>query len=427
MSVSTGFKDLVVEVAGSDFQVHRSVFTSEEILARERDAIFGKCWLYVGHLSEIPHNGDYVTRTIAGEPIILSRDRAGAVHVFYNSCRHRGALVCRDETGNATNFRCFYHMWTYRDSGELVGVADKVSFPPSLELTKNGLLSPRFEVYRDFVFLTFSDTAPSLLDYLGEVRSYLDLIVDQSPTGEMEVMHGSHLYSQGGNWKLIVENSIDGYHALRVHETYLQYMVHQGYDFRGGLQGVGRALGNGHAVMEFAAPNGRSAAKWTEPMSPELRERIEAIEAATIDKHGADNARRITQMSKNILVYPNLVIIDAASLQVRILDPVSPNYTEASAWGLAPVGEDPDLRHHRITGYLEFLGPGGLATPDDNEAIEACQIGYGRLHGAQWSIVSKGITKEEPTMIDEEQIRGFWRQWQRDMGDSDEPARGGVR
>jgi p-cumate 2,3-dioxygenase alpha subunit len=426
MSVSTEFKDLVVEVAGSDFRVHRSVFTSDDVLRRERDTIFNTSWLYVGHLSEIRGNGDYVTRTIGGEPIILSRDRNAAVHVFYNSCRHRGALVCRDQVGNAANFRCFYHMWTYRDSGELVGVADKVSFPPSLNLAETGLLSPRFDIYRDFVFLTFSDTAPPLLDYLGEVRTYLDLIIDQSPTGDMEVVHGSHLYSQGGNWKLIVENSIDGYHALQVHATYLQYMVNQGYDFRGGLQGVGRALGNGHAIMEFSAPNGRSSAKWAEPMGADLREPIEAVEAAIVDKHGAETARRITQMSKNIFVYPNLVIIDAASLQIRILDPVSPGYTEASAWALAPVGEDPDLRRHRLTGYLEFLGPGGLATPDDNEAIESCQAGYGRLHGVEWSIVSKGITKETPTTIDEEQIRGFWRQWQQDIVNAVEPA-GGVR
>jgi p-cumate 2,3-dioxygenase alpha subunit len=427
MSVSTGFKDLVVEVSGSDFQVHRSVFTSEEILAREREAIFGKCWLYAGHLSEIPHNGDYLTRTIGGEPLILSRDRTGAVHVFYNSCRHRGALVCRDEAGNATNFSCFYHMWTYRDSGELVGVMDKASFPPSLDLAANGLLSPRFDIYRDFVFLTFSDTAPPLMNYLGEARTYLDLIIDQSPTGEMEIVAGSHLYSQGGNWKLIVENSIDGYHALRVHETYLQYMASQGYDFRGGLQGEGRSLGNGHAAMEYSAPNGRSAAKWAEPMGAQLREPIESVEASLVAKHGAETARRITQMSKNIFVYPNLIIIDAASLQVRILDPITPSYTEASAWGLAPVGEDPDLRQHRIRGYLEFLGPGGLATPDDNEAIEACQVGYGRLHGAQWSIVSKGITKDTPTTIDEEQIRGFWRQWQHDIAAVDQPVGAGPQ
>lgn len=415
MTATANLKDLVVEVPGSDFRVHRSAFTDEQILKRERETLFSTSWLYVGHLSEIRNIGDFVTRNIVGEPVILSRDRNGDVHVFHNACRHRGALVCREETGNASHFRCFYHMWTYRDSGELTGVMDKASFPPSLDLGANGLLSPRFDVYRDFVFLTFSDSAPPLLEYLGDVRTYIDLIIDQSPMGEMEIVEGSHLYSMGGNWKLIVENSIDGYHAMRVHETYLQYMIDQGYDFRGGLQGEGRALGNGHAVMEFSAPNGRSAAKWAAPMGEDVRERIEAIEARLVDVHGAETARRITQMSKNILIYPNLLIIDAASLQVRILDPISPSYTDVSAWGLAPVGEDPDLRQHRIKGYLEFLGPGGLATPDDNEAIEACQVGYGRLHGAQWSIVSKGITKDVPTTIDEEQIRGFWRQWQRDI------------
>jgi len=415
MTISSEFKDLVIESEGSDFRVSRSAFTDPRILERERETVFARGWLYVGHTSEVPAAGDYLTRTIGAEPLILGRDRDGKIRVFYNACRHRGALVCRDDRGNASTFRCFYHQWTYRNSGELIGVNDKASYPPSFDQEQNGLLSPKFDVYRDLVFATFNDDAESLVDYLGEVRPYLDSIVDQSIDGTMEVVTGSHLYSMGGNWKLIVENSVDGYHAPAVHESYFKFMISRGYDMSGGLQGVGRALGNGHGVLEYSSPVGRSSAREVAPMTDSLKGKIHSLRKALEDKHGPDVARRIADNSKNIFIYPNLIIIDGSSLQLRILDPVTPAYTEVAAWAFAPVGEDEELREHRLVGYLEFLGPGGFATPDDNEAIEACQRGFGHLRGAEWSVLSRGMHKEVAGVNDEEQIRGFWRQWQKDI------------
>ena len=109
-----------------------------------------------------------------------------------------------------------------------------------------------------------------------------------------------------------------------------------------------------------------------------------------------------------------------------MLDPIAVDHTDVTAWCLAPVGEDPELRKHRIQGYLEFLGPGGFATPDDNEVIEACQEAYGRVRGTEWNIVSKGIGKDVPSLTDEEQMRGFWRQWQTDVVGTDEVAMAGA-
>jgi p-cumate 2,3-dioxygenase alpha subunit len=420
MNASAGFKDLVVEVKGSDFRVHRSVFVDEDVLRRERQTIFARSWMYMGHASEVPNPGDFVTRNLLGEALILSRDRHGEVRVFFNSCRHRGALVCREPSGNAKHFRCPYHLWTYRDTGELTGVADKASFPPSFDQKANGLVSPRVEIYRDFVFITFNGDAPGLDEHLAPVRPYLDAVIDQSVEGRMEVVEGSHLYRMGGNWKLVVENSLDGYHGMAVHQTYFKYLGDNGYDLSGGLDGIGLGLGNGHAVLRYLAPFGRSVARSAPVMSTETQGKIGAIEADLINKHGANDAELIAHVSKNILIYPNLLIIDAASLQLRVLDPISPDTTDISAWCLAPVGEDDDLRDHRLRGYLEFLGPGGLATPDDNEVIETCQIGYGQLHGAEWSFISKGMGKETPSVTDEEQVRAFWRQWQHDIDQLDD-------
>lgn len=424
-----GYKDLVVETPGVDFRVHRSVFTDEQYLKREHKTVFSANWLFLGHASEVASPGDFVTRNLIGERLILCRDRNSEVRVFFNSCRHRGALVCRERSGNTERFRCIYHAWTYRNSGELIGVAERASFPPSFEVENSGLDSPRYEIYRDFVFVTFNKTAPPLQEFLDPVLPYLDSIINQSLTGQMEVLEGTHFYQMGGNWKLIVENSIDGYHGMAVHKTYFAYLNGRGYNLGGGLDGVGVELGNGHAVMHYYAPFGRSVARPAPVMSEEAKHRVHTLAADLVEKFGEETAELVGQKSKNILIYPNLLIIDAASLQVRVLDPIGVGHTDVTAWCLAPVGEDPELRKHRIQGYLEFLGPGGFATPDDNEVIEACQEGYGQVRGTEWSILSKGMGKEVQSLTDEEQLRGFWRQWQKDIAGTDEtvPADGGPK
>jgi len=425
MITTNGFKDLVVETPGVDFRVHRSVFTDEQYLRRERKTIFANSWLYLGHASEIAQPGDFVTRKLLGERLIMCRDSNGTLRVFFNTCRHRGALVCRERSGNTERFRCIYHAWTYRNSGELIGVAERASFPPSFDVEKLGLDTPRYEIYRDFVFVTFNKAASPLREFLGPVLPYLDSVIDQSLTGQMEVVEGTHFYRMGGNWKLIVENSLDGYHGMAVHKTYFAYLNERGYNLGGGLDGVGLELGNGHAAMHYYAPFGRSVARPAPVMSERAKNLVDTLAGELLEKFGEETAELVGQQSKNILVYPNLLIIDAASLQLRVLDPIGVDHTDVTAWCLAPVGEDPELRQHRIQGYLEFLGPGGFATPDDNEVIEACQEGYGQVRGTEWSIVSKGMGKEVHNLTDEEQLRAFWRQWQKDVAEADDaPADG---
>ena len=84
--------------------------------------MFGRCWLYVAHATQIPHPGDFVTSYMGEEPVIVCRDGEDRVHVFVNSCRHRGSRACRLDAGNTRMFTCPYHGWTYDMQGRLVGV-----------------------------------------------------------------------------------------------------------------------------------------------------------------------------------------------------------------------------------------------------------------------------------------------------------------
>src|ERR1700744_5296324 len=99
------------------FLLDRESLVSEELLRRERSDVFAKCWIYVGHASELKKPNDFVTRKVAGRPVIFLRDMKGEIRCHFNTCRHRGAIVCTERAGSRRSFRCLYHGWTYRNDG----------------------------------------------------------------------------------------------------------------------------------------------------------------------------------------------------------------------------------------------------------------------------------------------------------------------
>jgi phenylpropionate dioxygenase-like ring-hydroxylating dioxygenase large terminal subunit len=98
--------------------VHRSLYLDPEVFDLEMTKIFGRTWVYVGHDSLVPKIGDYVTTRVGNQPVVLSRHDDGKIHVIYNSCGHRGAIVCNEDKGNARLFRCCYHGWTFKTNGD---------------------------------------------------------------------------------------------------------------------------------------------------------------------------------------------------------------------------------------------------------------------------------------------------------------------
>jgi p-cumate 2,3-dioxygenase alpha subunit len=405
---------------GGIFRVHRSAMTSPELLQLERERIFERCWLYVGHSSEIAEPGDYRRRDVAGRSIMFVRGKDREVRAFHNTCPHRGAIVCRQDAGSAKTFQCFYHAWTFNTEGRLVGIPGKEAYENTrFEVAERSLTHvPRLESYRDFWFLSYWSEIEPLDEYLGGAKEYLDIVCDQSLEGGMRIVSGSHHYSSRANWKLLPENSLDGYHGLPTHQTYFEYVAGVGgmSGDNGGktggrtFGGTAKALGNGHAVVETWVPWGRPVARWVPQMGEAVKPQIEACRAAMVQRHGAERAERITDYNRNLLIFPNLVINDILATTVRTFYPQQPDYMEINAWALAPIEEDGERLQARLHNFLEFLGPGGFATPDDVEALESCQIGY-QAGGEEWNDVSRGMRHAEANDSDELQMRAFWREW----------------
>ncbi len=401
------------------FRVHRSCMTSPDLYQQEWEQIFNRCWIYLGHESEVENPGDYRRRTVGGRPLFFVRSKDRQVRVFLNSCPHRGALVCRHDSGHAEVLQCFYHAWTFSTSGELIGVPGKDAYGPNFDQSEHGLKAPpRVGCYRGFYFVNFNPQAEDLVTYLAGARDYLDLVVDQAEEG-MRVISGSNKYAINANWKLLAENSLDGYHLVTTHRTYVDYMVGLGTDESGDTlaerpPGVARALGKGHCVSENISRNGRPIARWHPVFGEQARPRIARARRRLVEKFGEERAYRMADTSRNLLIYPNLLIMDFVAISIRYIEPVAPDRMAVTAWHLVPREESGAALSTRLDSYLTFLGPGGFATPDDVEVLESCQTGFGASEN-EWSDISRGMRKSSPGTADELQMRGFWRQWHADM------------
>ncbi len=419
MQTSSG--QLVVENrANHTFRVNREVFVSEDLLKLEWKRIFNKCWIYVGHTSEIRKPGDFRTRHIAGRPIIFCRDLEGRVSALLNICSHRGAMVCREREGNARGFYCMYHGWSFKPDGSLHAVPAIEDYGPKFDREAHALKRvPRFESYRDFWFLNFDPGAPSLIDYLARAKEYIDLVVDQSPSGQMEIISGTQEYDIKANWKLLVENSVDDYHIISTHTTWIQYMINSGVNMkrpRGQLlpsKGRGIDLDNGHLTTDNPNYRGRPVAAWISVYGEEAKDDLAKIRAELVERLGEARAERVANTNRNLVIFPNLVINDGSSVTVRNFTPVSADRMKVTAWCLGTVEETKEQRARRLHAFLTFYGPGGFATPDDVAALESAQGSYAAHRDARWNDLSRGMHKppDEQLDTDEGHIRCFWRRW----------------
>ncbi|MSQ52107.1 MAG: aromatic ring-hydroxylating dioxygenase subunit alpha [Betaproteobacteria bacterium] len=419
---------LVVNDAKSQqFLVHRSTMVDPEILLREQSRIFDRCWIYVGHESEIRAPGDFKTRTLCGRPVIFCRDTKNHVRVFLNTCRHRGAVVAREPEGNARSYTCFYHGWSYNLDGELDGVPGADAYPKSFNRAEYGLAGvPRVDSYRGFVFLNFDKNAVTLLEYLGKAIEYIDLVLDQSPSGQMEVIQGTQDYEMRANWKLLVENSFDDYHLLTTHSTWLNYLKNAGVEMkrpeRGQLlpsHGKGIDLGNGHATTDNVNFRGRPVAKWIPVYGEAAKAGIERTREELVTRLGDARAARVADTNRNLIIFPNLLIADGSSVTIRTFHPIGPERMRVTAWAVGPKEESPEARAIRLDAFLTFYGPGGFATPDDVEALEMVQRGIcSTWREVPYSVMSRGMAKQgEQLNTDELHLRAFWVHWAKLMQD----------
>lgn len=401
-------------------RVHREVYLDEQVYQQELRRIFARTWIYVGHESEVARAGDYKSTFIGTQPVILSRDEDGTLHVLLNRCTHRAATVCQAAAGNSSYFRCEYHGWTFRNDGRLVAPTfssgyDKADFDPTDFALRR---VPRVDSHRGLVFASLAAEGESLREHLGRAAEFIDLAVDLAPAGEIRLGAGSHKYAYDGNWKLQSENGVDGYHPNFVHSAFLETSGLGGSIFGPGSSGRAGALGRGHGILDF-----RSV------MAPMIRAKLDtppgaAALARLAERLGEERATEVLLANGtqgfNLLVFPNLQIIGC---QIRVIHPRRVGYSEVELYPYLLDGVTEEENSARLRTHEAFYGPSGGGGPDDVEMFDRVGVGLA-AEGVEWLPFLRGLRREEVDgearwghVTDEQPQRGFYRRWLELMGD----------
>ena len=382
-------------------RVHRSIFTDPAIFELEMQRIFRRTWLYVGHESQVPNPGDYLTTELAREPVVMVRSRAsGAVRVLFNRCGHRGALVCRERQGNATLLRCCYHGWAFDTDGKLRSVPLREGYDEALLGRPDlGMVAvPRVASYRGFVFASLNPEAAELETFLGPVARRIDDLVALSPTGELEVRGGTHRYRYRGNWKAQLDNITDLYHPPFSHES----TTSDGRQFerQGAAGGIdvmdkeGRPVSLWDEAGVWATVNGHGWAGRLPGGSENTDPAFLEYRAMLVAKHGEQRTRELLDVRwHNTIIYPNLCLQSTAQ-HIRVIKPISVDETEVHVSALLLKGA-PAALNRSVVRYLNVThAAASLIQTDDLEAFQRVQQG---LHtgGAEWVILGRYAGRDE--------------------------------
>lgn len=399
-------------------RVHRLLYTSPDLFAAEMQRIFERTWVFVAHQSEVAQPGDYKTTVIGRQPVILSRHTDGRLHVLMNRCMHRGAVVCHAERGNSSVFRCMYHGWMYDTRGDLVGVPFPGGYGEGFDQSTMGLLrAPRVASYRGFVFASLNPEGPSLVEHLGKACAYMDLLIDAAPDGELDVRSGATRYAYPANWKLQIENLLDGYHPNFTHQIAFEIS-----ERRRGVSGrkansegsgaTARTFGAGHGILHYSAVN----------RGYQTQDETQAVYRRTLEERlGVERARDVVAADIQLFVFPNL-FFQSARQHFRVVRPLAVDSTEVYAYPYTLRGAPEPLNRRQVRGLAWWASPAAFGQPDDLEAFVRCQEGL-RVTGAEWVLFARGLHRERIAsdgeivgdITDEVPQRGIYREWKRLM------------
>jgi len=356
------------------FRVHRDVYADQELFELEQKYIFERSWNFLALESQLAKTNDFVTVHIGQTPVLVTRDAKG-LRALVNVCRHKGAVVCSAEAGNSKYHVCPYHGWAYDASGKNVDIKDRKTgaYSPAFDAEDHDLVPlAKLASYKGLVFGSLTPDVPPLEDFLGDLRFFLDLMLEQGPRG-MEFIPGRAVYTYRGNWKLQLDNGLDPYHLTSTHLSYIDIQSRrregQGnvearqFDWAMRVAKEGGSFGfeNGHAVYWLDQPEPEKRPIY--PALPEIRARLSERHAEWMLK------------ARNVHVFPNMQIADAITLMLRTFRPLAVDLTEMRSYCLAPIGEAPEVRAWRLRQFEDFFNPGGMATPDDTIVYSACQSG----------------------------------------------------
>lgn len=371
-----GANDLSELVRTDDGLVSARIFADPDVYQLEVERLFPRCWLFVAHESEIPHPGDFVTRSMGSDPVIVSRDANGQVHVLLNVCRHRGRKLCGEDSGSGTHFRCGYHGWTYNSAGRLTGLPFAEAYGDALDRGTLGLCEPPgVDTYHGLIFACW-EPEQSLQAYLGDATWALDVFFGR--TDAVEVAGPPLRWLIDANWKFGMANfSGDGTHIFTTHGFSTQLGLHSLKPKGSTSLPVGYAVsfGQGHCASFSSQPEGALEAPYCalpEQLWPELKTHLNGEQQQMLE-------RVVVAVGS---VFPNFSFLETAGhtpeewggpqrpisfLTMRQWQPKGPGSMEALTWLLVDRNAPDEWKADSRACYERVFGVAGMFEQDDVE------------------------------------------------------------
>lgn len=396
-------------------RIHTALYTDPKIFEEEMELIFNSTWVWVAHDSEIPSKNDWITAYVGKQPVIVNRDKHGTVRVMLNRCRHRGATICESKKGNAPGFVCPYHAWTYGVDGSLKGLPLPKGYK-DFDKSEYGLIQLRVETYNGLIFATFNQDAPTLDEFLGRAKPWIDLFMKQGGGYPVKTM-GEHKFTFPGNWKIQLENTTDAYHFPVVHKSFLSSLDGDTSELFSFMDAGGYVedLGNGHSVMVMIPELVDLEENLEAPIPDRFAELAEELRKDHSDEEVHRIVRAVTGSGFNVNLFPNL----ACSMAFfRVLRPLSVDETEIRHIAIGMDGGPAAANRARLRLHEHFQGPMGFGTTDDAEAWERVQRGSQAGGDEVWIMLNRGEDKTESNAGDvtaETGMRAAYRMWKEVM------------
>ena len=222
-----------------DTALQRDFYCSQEDYQIDLDMIWYRDWLFIGHDCEVPNPGNYLTVQIGDYPVVVVRDREGALRAFHNSCRHRGSRICSAERGTAARLVCPYHQWTYHLDGRLFSARD---MGREFDKSKHALKSVHCASVGGYIWVCLAAVAPDF----EPIRQHIEPYFLPHKLHQTKIAFESTVIEQA-NWKLVWENNRECYHCAANHPELIRTFPEDPTA----------------TDIEGAAANSRNAQKWT--------------------------------------------------------------------------------------------------------------------------------------------------------------------
>jgi phthalate 3,4-dioxygenase subunit alpha len=353
------------------------VYNDRQLFELERDRLFSRTWLFVAHESEIPQDGDYVVRRVLNDSFIIARDSKGQIRAMFNMCLHRGMQVCRAEMGNASNFRCPYHGWSYRNDGRIIGLPfhhDAYGGEAGFKRKGQTLLpAPSLASYNGLIFISMDPHAEPLDDFLGDFRFYLDFYTKQSTQG-LEV-RGPQRWRIKANWKIGAENfSGDMYHTPQTHASVVEIGLFREPKAEKRKDGATYWAHKGGGTTYKLLPGTFEERMRYVGYTDDMIDRIKTVWTAEQQQVVGDDGFMISAAT----CFPNLSFVHnwpkvedgddvLPFISIRMWQPISENETEVYSWFAVDSAAPEEYKKNSYKAYLMCFGSTGMFEQDDVE------------------------------------------------------------